>query len=52
MSFLKKLKNQSNITYTENGAVTNKSSLSDCLDLFFIAGASRNLSNKDIYDKV
>lgn len=52
MSFLKKLKNQSNITYTENGAVTNKSSLSDCLDLFFIAGASRNLSDKDISDKV
>lgn len=52
MSYLDNLKNQSNITYTENGAVTNKSSLSDCLDLFFIAGASRNLSNKDIYDKV
>lgn len=52
MSFLKKLKNQSNITYTENGAVTNKSSLSDCLDLFFIAGASRNLADKDISDKV
>lgn len=52
MSFLKKLKNQSNITYTENGAVTNKSSLSDCLDLFFIAGASRNMSEKDISDKV
>ena len=29
---------------TDNGAVTNQSSLNRCLDLFFIAWASRNMS--------
>ena len=33
---------------TANGAVTNKSSLDKCLDLFFIAGASRIMSEDDI----
>ena len=33
---------------TENGAVTHSTSLSKCLDLFFIAGASRHMSNEDI----
>ena len=33
---------------TANGAVTNKSSLDKCLDLFFIAGASRRMSEDDI----
>ena len=33
---------------TSNGAVTNKSSLDKCLDLFFIAGASRRMSEDDI----
>lgn len=42
MSFLNNLKEQSNITYTENGAVTNESTFSDCLDLFYMAGATRN----------
>jgi hypothetical protein len=35
---------------TQNGAVTHSTSLSKCLDLFFIAGASRNMSDKDIED--
>lgn len=42
MSFLNNLKEQSNVTYTENGAVTNASTFSDCLDLFYMAGATRN----------
>ena len=33
---------------TDNGAVTHSTSLSKCLDLFFLAGASRNISDEDI----
>jgi hypothetical protein len=35
-------------TYTGNGAITNSTSLDPTLDLFFIAGASRNMSEHDI----
>ena len=31
---------------TENGALTNETSLNNCVDLFFTIGASRNLSKK------
>lgn len=48
MSFLNNLKEQSNITYTENGAVTNASTFSDCLDLFYMAGAMRNADTTEI----
>lgn len=48
MSFLNNLKEQSNITYTENGAVTNASTFSDCLDLFYMAGAMRNANAMEI----
>lgn len=33
---------------TANGAVTHSTSLNYCLDLFFLAGASRNMSESDI----
>ena len=33
---------------TQNGAVTHSTSLSKCLDLFFIAGASRSISDENI----
>lgn len=33
---------------TANGAVTNSTSLNACVDMFFLAGASRNMSDKDI----
>ena len=33
---------------TANGAVTHSTSLSSCLDLFFLAGASRRMSDEDI----
>lgn len=33
---------------TENGAVTHGTSLNTCVDMFFLAGASRNMSENDI----
>lgn len=45
---LQYLKNEANMTFTENGAVTHKSSLSDCLDLFAAAGALRHASDEEI----
>ena len=46
------LKNESNFTYTENGALTNRSSQSHCLDLFFTAGAMRNSDKENIESAV
>ncbi len=46
------LKNESNSTYTENGAVAFRSTESFCLDMFFKAGAMRNSSVKEIADTV
>lgn len=46
MSFLDELQKNTNQTRTENGAVTNKSTLSPLLDFFSLAGAMRdNKSN-------
>lgn len=45
---LENLKKEANITYTENGAVTNLSTLSDVLDLFATIGAMRQTSEKEI----
>ena len=42
------LKRAANKTYTANGAVTNASTMSDCLDLFATAGALRNASDEEI----
>ena len=33
---------------TQNGMTTNQTSLNNCLDMFFLAGASRNMSEEDI----
>ena len=37
-----------NDSHTFNGAVTHSTSLNNCIDLFFIAGASRRMSEEDI----
>lgn len=36
--------------YTDNGAITNSTSLNPVLDMFFLAGASRKMSEKQIID--
>ncbi len=48
LNFLKK---EANITYTENGAVTNASTMSDCLDLFATIGAIRNADDREIINR-
>ena len=45
---LKFLKREANKAYTANGAVTNASTMSDCLDLFATAGALRNANDEEI----
>ena len=45
---LEQLKNEANYTLTENAALTYKSTLSDCLDLFAAAGALRNSEDSEI----
>ena len=45
---LKFLKKEANTAYTANGAVSNASTMSDCLDLFATAGALRNASDEEI----
>ena len=45
---LDQLKEEANYTLTENSALTQKSTLSDCLDLFATIGALRNADTPDI----
>lgn len=49
--FLDFLKKEANTTYTEKGAVTYRSTLSDCLDLFATIGALRNAEEADIVSR-
>ena len=42
--FLNGMKNTANFTYTENGAVTHKTTKSDLLDLFAMGAAYRSRS--------
>ena len=48
---LEYLKNEANKTYTENGAVTNRSTGKDCLDLFATVGALRHESDEEIEER-
>lgn len=52
MNFLNLLKKESNLTYTENGALTHSSTNSFCLDLFFGAGAMREADERKINSSV
>lgn len=45
---LQYLKDEANLTYTENGAVTQKSTGSKCLDLFASVGALRHRNKEEI----
>lgn len=49
--FLDDLKREVNKTYTENGALTNKSTKSHCLDLFATIGALRGAKESEIADR-
>ena len=42
------LKKEANKTYTENGALTNISTFSNCLDLFATVGALRSASDEEV----
>ena len=46
--FLEDLRKEENLTYTENGALTNRSTNSYCLDLFATIGALRNAEDSEI----
>ena len=48
---LNAINNESNRTYTENGAVTLISTYSDCLDLFATVGALRKAPEQEILDR-
>ena len=52
MTFLDQLRQEANTVYTENGALTNASSGSECLDLFFRAGGMRAASEREIANTV
>ena len=45
--FLRNLKEQNNYTYTENGAVAHKTTMSNVYDMFAFAGAYRSRSEED-----
>lgn len=46
--FLNGMKNTTNFTYTENGALTHKSTGTDLYDMFALGGAMRTRSDEDV----
>ena len=49
--FLEELKKEENVTYTENGALTKRSTNSYCLDLFATIGALRSAEDNEIISR-
>ncbi|WP_314329122.1 DUF2828 family protein [Oribacterium sinus] len=49
--FLEDLRKEENLTYTENGALTNRSTNSYCLDFFATIGALRNAEDNEIISR-
>ena len=47
-AFINGLTNASNYTWTENGAITHKTTRSDLLDMFAMGAAMRNRSDSDV----
>ena len=47
-TFMNGMKNAANYTYTENGAITHRTTHSDLLDMFALGGAYRNRSDDDV----
>ena len=47
-TFMNGLKVANNFTYTENGAVTHRTTQSDLLDMFALGGSFRNRSDEDV----
>lgn len=47
-TFLNQMKRNDNITYTENGGVTRKTTESKILDMFAVGGAYRSRSDEDV----
>lgn len=48
---LKFLKKEANMTHTENGAVTYRTTQSECLDLFATIGALRRERDEEITNR-
>ena len=46
-TFMNGLQNATNYTFTENGAITHKTTKSDLLDMFALGGAYRNRTDED-----
>lgn len=47
-NLLRGLKEQQNFTLTENGALTHKSTMNDCLDMFAMGASMRKRSDEDV----
>lgn len=47
-TFMNAMKDATNFAYTENGAVTHRTTKSDLLDMFALGGAYRNRSDDDV----
>ena len=47
-TFMNALKNEANYTFTENGAITHRTTKSDLLDMFALGGAMRKRSEEDV----